>query len=109
MSRTITLQVSETIGPRIREARHLAGMTQKQLAALVHVETIQVSRWERGDSVPSVARLERIAEALGVPVTAFFGEQAPPLSEQQLELIVRRMMNELQDLLERRSKPPEDQ
>jgi transcriptional regulator with XRE-family HTH domain len=37
-------------------------MTQKQLAEKLEVESITVSRWERGVTSPSLPRLRRIAE-----------------------------------------------
>ena len=46
----------------MRVARRGAGLTQKQLAAELGVESITVSRWERGVTSPSLGRLRRIAE-----------------------------------------------
>jgi transcriptional regulator with XRE-family HTH domain len=37
-------------------------MTQRQLAEKLGVESITVSRWERGVTTPSLPRLRRIAE-----------------------------------------------
>jgi transcriptional regulator with XRE-family HTH domain len=50
------------VGARLRAARRSAGLTQKQLAAELGVESITVSRWERGVTAPSLSRLRRIAE-----------------------------------------------
>ena len=50
------------MGARLRTARRSVGLTQKQLAAELGVETITVSRWERGVTTPSLPRLRRIAE-----------------------------------------------
>ncbi|WP_455617317.1 helix-turn-helix domain-containing protein [Eisenbergiella sp.] len=38
------------MGTKIRNARMAKGMTQKQLAAQVHVTDKAVSKWERGVS-----------------------------------------------------------
>jgi transcriptional regulator with XRE-family HTH domain len=46
----------------LRTARRAAGLTQKQLAEQLEVESITVSRWERGVTSPSLPRLRRIAE-----------------------------------------------
>lgn len=43
-------------------ARRSVGLTQKQLAVALGVESITVSRWERGVTSPSLPRLRRIAE-----------------------------------------------
>jgi transcriptional regulator with XRE-family HTH domain len=50
------------VGGRLRTARRSAGLTQKQLADELGVESITVSRWERGVTTPSLPRLRRIAE-----------------------------------------------
>ena len=50
------------MGGRLRTARRTAGLTQKQLAEQLGVESITVSRWERGVTTPSLPRLRRIAE-----------------------------------------------
>ena len=50
------------MGGRLRTARRSAGLTQKQLAAELGVESITVSRWERGVTTPSLPRLRRVAE-----------------------------------------------
>jgi len=50
------------VGGRLRTARRSAGLTQKQLAEALGVESITVSRWERGVTSPSLPRLRRIAE-----------------------------------------------
>jgi len=50
------------VGARLRTARRSAGLTQRQLAEKLGVESITVSRWERGVTTPSLPRLRRIAE-----------------------------------------------
>jgi transcriptional regulator with XRE-family HTH domain len=50
------------VGGRLRTARRSVGLTQKQLAEALGVESITVSRWERGVTSPSLSRLRRIAE-----------------------------------------------
>jgi transcriptional regulator with XRE-family HTH domain len=57
------------VGGRLRTARRSAGLTQKQLADELGVESITVSRWERGVTSPSLPRLRRIAELTGTTVS----------------------------------------
>ena len=57
------------VGGRLRTARRGAGLTQKQLAETLGVESITVSRWERGVTTPSLPRLRRIAELTGTTVS----------------------------------------
>lgn len=97
----------EGLGHRIREARIGAGMKQKDLAARVGVEPIQISRWERGENKPDLDRLELLAGVLRRPLSYFFGEPEAPLTETELHEVVQSMMQEFQDLLDRRL-PPDD-
>jgi len=60
---------SVEVGGRLRTARRSAGLTQKQLADELGVESITVSRWERGVTTPSLPRLRRIAELTGTTVS----------------------------------------
>jgi transcriptional regulator with XRE-family HTH domain len=61
--------MSGGVGDRLRIARRGSGLTQKQLAALLDVEPITVSRWERGVTSPSLPRLRRIAEVTETTVS----------------------------------------
>ncbi len=49
----------------VAAARAEAGISQKQLAALTGIDQSDISKIERGVANPSVATLDRIAEALG--------------------------------------------
>ena len=50
-----------TVADEVRRARRGAGLTQKDLAGKLGVESITVSRWERGVTTPSLPRLREIA------------------------------------------------
>jgi transcriptional regulator with XRE-family HTH domain len=54
----------------LKRARTRRKLTQRQLAKKVGVHEITISRLERGDRQPSMNLLQRLAKALGVPVTA---------------------------------------
>ena len=60
------------VGKTIQSARKRAGLTQEQLAAEVYVTRQAVSRWENGESEPSVDMRKLLASVLGVPVTDLF-------------------------------------
>jgi transcriptional regulator with XRE-family HTH domain len=62
-----------SLGSLVRAARQAAGLTQAALARTVAVESVQVSRWERGVNVPSPATLSAIAGACGRPITVTYG------------------------------------
>lgn len=61
------------VGEMIQSARKRAGLTQEQLASKVYVTRQAVSRWENGDSEPSIDMRKLLASVLGVPVVDLLG------------------------------------
>ena len=63
---------------QIKNARIGKKLSQEQLAEACGVSRQTVARWERGDRVPSLSSLERIAEAFSIPLSEFLtgGESA---------------------------------
>jgi transcriptional regulator with XRE-family HTH domain len=57
---------------RLKAARVLLGMTQRELAAKVGTKEIEISRVETGRSVPSDDLKRRISGALGKPTFEIF-------------------------------------
>lgn len=56
------------VGGHIAAARRQAGMTQEELAALLHVTRQTVSNYESMRSQPDIQTLVRLADCLRVPV-----------------------------------------
>ena len=54
------------MGSFIAALRHSKGMTQRELAQLLHVSDKTVSRWETGEGAPDLALIPAIAEIFGV-------------------------------------------
>ena len=61
------------MGRRIALLRREKGLTQKQLADLVHVTDKAVSKWEQGKNFPNLSILEPLAMALGCSAAALLG------------------------------------
>lgn len=67
MDREIRESVGKRIGQNIKVARARAdNMTQEQLAQRLGTHQETVSRWERGDIVPSIAQIYRMAEVFQI-------------------------------------------
>ena len=56
-------------GKRLQRARRQRGLSQAALGRKVGVHVMTISRLERGERQPSMALLQRLAKALGVPVS----------------------------------------
>ena len=59
-------------GKKIKELRISAGLTQKELGAILNVSFQAVSKWERGMGLPDPALFPEIAKALGTDVNTLF-------------------------------------
>jgi len=59
---------TEKFADFLRSRRKELGLTQEQLAERLHVSTAAVSKWERGKSLPDIAKIEDLAAALEVSV-----------------------------------------
>ena len=66
-----------------KEWRILRGLSQQDLAALLHVTPETISNWERGVCQPSVSQRRHIAEALDITLEEVF-RLFPPSSRQPL-------------------------
>jgi transcriptional regulator with XRE-family HTH domain len=63
------------VGQRIRELRTKQGLSLRALAELSQLSTNAISLIERGDNSPTVSSLHSLANALAVPITAFFEQR----------------------------------
>lgn len=72
--------VSLDVGVRLRELRDERGMSMRSLATKSGLSANALSMIERGKTSPSVSTLYKLADALGVPITAFFGSQTDKIN-----------------------------
>jgi transcriptional regulator with XRE-family HTH domain len=70
-------------GRHLRELRLARGLTQQQLAALIDSNHPFISNMERGLTLPGLAMLVRLADALGCNVSTLAGilDSHPPKSQ----------------------------
>ncbi len=71
----------QEIGARIAEARRTRGLTQYELAEQMGISFQAVSGWERGVSMPDIARLPELCAILGMSVDAMLGNAPMPEPE----------------------------
>ncbi len=89
-----------TLGEKIRKARKRK-MTQAELAEAIGVHEMTIRRWELGERSPNVGALQKIADALSIPLSEFTDDNAPS-QVSQLEQLIQKL-NEIQPSL-----PPKD-
>jgi transcriptional regulator with XRE-family HTH domain len=65
------------VGARLRQLRQERGRSMRALARISGLSTNALSMIERGRTSPSVSTLYKIADALEVPITAFFRDEPP--------------------------------
>jgi uncharacterized protein YjbI with pentapeptide repeats len=62
---------SKSIGNKIAEARKKTNLSQAELAQQVSISPQAVGKWERGESMPDIMTLNRLAEILAVDLNYF--------------------------------------
>jgi len=74
------------IGSKIAEARKKISISQAQLAERLFISPQAVGKWERGESMPDIITLNRLAEILGVDLNYFsknFRSVAPEMASDE--------------------------
>lgn len=89
----------EQIGKRIKAMRLRLGLTQEQLGERADLHYSYVGQVERGDKLPSLKSLKKLARALNTNVEVLLEEGEDYLSTSSAELLIR----ELSSMLEGRS------
>lgn len=82
------LRDGQTVGKRIKAARQRKGLTQDQLAELVHTSKASVSNWERDKHSPDSA-IPRLEDALDITLSE--GEDERVSESYTLEAVLDRL------------------
>lgn len=69
------------IGAIIRNRRKELGLSQEQLSEKVGVSYQQIQRYENGGSMLNVENVQRLAQALSIPVTQLFEGSNNPVAD----------------------------
>ncbi|MFH2069361.1 MAG: helix-turn-helix transcriptional regulator [Candidatus Omnitrophota bacterium] len=87
------------LGRRIREIRKNLGVTQERLAFKARISPGFLSHVERGAKKASLETMQRIADALGVPVQNLFSPPKEPVAylESDQDLFTRRLESLVRD------------
>jgi len=80
------------IGRRVREARLKLGLTQECLAARANLHYSYIGQVERGNKVPSLKTLSKIAKALNLKVEDLIGEKTKENSISSRDLLAQELL-----------------
>lgn len=80
---------SKSVGNKIATARKKINLSQADLAQQVSISPQAVGKWERGESMPDIGTLNRLAEILGVDLNYFSETFKSTVSENQVETITK--------------------
>jgi transcriptional regulator with XRE-family HTH domain len=74
MGKERVMVIQQAIGQALRALRQLKGLTQKELASKLQgqMDYSYIGKIERGEQLPSLKMLERLSNALAVPLSSFF-------------------------------------
>lgn len=75
----------KTLGEKIKFYRKKNKMTQLKLATKIEVKHNSISDWENDKNIPSLANLEKIADALDIYLERLTGESASSIIEDRLD------------------------
>ncbi|ASS48469.1 MAG: transcriptional regulator [Candidatus Fluviicola riflensis] len=78
---------TQMIGNKIAEARKKMNVSQAQLAERLFISSQAVGKWERGESMPDIITLNRLAEILGVDLNYFSESPERPDAEFDASLL----------------------
>lgn len=76
---------SKTIGNKIAEARKKSSLSQAELAGKISISPQAVGKWERGESMPDITTLNRLAEIFGLDLNYFSNTYQSVTNEKQQE------------------------
>ncbi|MBR1866997.1 MAG: helix-turn-helix domain-containing protein [Clostridia bacterium] len=79
-------EIKEIVCENLVNFRKSNKLTQLELAEKVGYSDKAVSRWEKGEVTPDVETLDRLAKIYNLPISAFFEENANPVSERKNKL-----------------------
>jgi len=66
--------ITQTFGRQVRYYRKLKGISQEDLAALSELHRTYIGAIERGERNVSLNNIDKISQALGIPIAALLME-----------------------------------
>jgi transcriptional regulator with XRE-family HTH domain len=84
------------VGRLVERLRREAGLTQAGLAARIGTTQAALSKIETGRTLPGLELLDRVARAIGRPISLTLGGPAQPVSLEERRRRVRRVLGDFE-------------
>ncbi len=84
--------LKDIIARNLVRLRQQAGLTQLQLAEMLNYSDKAVSKWERGESIPDIRVLVRLAEIYHIKVDDIISEQPERVVKPKINLGKKRLL-----------------
>lgn len=82
-------ELKKNVAKNLTALRKNAGLTQAELGEKLTYSDKSISKWERGDGLPDLVVLEKLAELYGVTLNDLVGSTAPKVSGKKPHLTNR--------------------
>lgn len=76
-----------TLGQKLKEIRTKFGLSQEQLADIIHVSRQAITKWENDGGLPDISNLQELSKVFGISVDSLLNEEHLPflVMEKKLE------------------------
>jgi transcriptional regulator with XRE-family HTH domain len=94
------------VGTLVKHVREVAGRSQRELAASLHVSTYRLRQYEYGERDLLLPQLETVSDLCGVPLGYFFDDQTS-LADREIQIMQSdkpRLERKIQGALIRRAR-----
>jgi len=95
---------STIIGDKIAKARKKISLSQAQLAEQLFISPQAVGKWERGESIPDIVTINKLAKILGVDLN-YFSENAQTAGEETASKITSGSTDNTEQLAKENANP----
>lgn len=79
------MEEKEVLAKNLIKFRKNAGLSQLELAKKLNYSNKNISKWEKGETMPNAFVLQKIAQIYGVKIEDLLSEQTPPVEEKPVE------------------------
>jgi len=82
----MSIREQKELGEKIRQARAIAKISQKDLAKIIGIGRVSLLKVEKGEREVNTSELKKIAEVIGKPVEFFLEEESEPYEAKTLDV-----------------------